>query len=175
MTVNTGQHGTDTSGERSLAAYLHTHLIAAAAGEHLFGQAAKAWKDSSHAETLSRLTMEVGADKAALERITDGLGLGVPAYKKPFSWIGAHLASLDPLNPLHARAGAAGQLELEALISAVTGKALLWKTLVLLSRTDPRLEQDQAIQLLDRATEQLRELEKLLLDTAAERFTDTGL
>lgn len=47
MIMNAGQHGSNTggrseaSGERSLAAYLHSHLIAPAAGERLFKQAAK--------------------------------------------------------------------------------------------------------------------------------------
>jgi hypothetical protein len=174
MTMNAEQHGNDASGERSLGAYLHSHLIAAAAGERLFEQAAKAWKDTPHGDTLTRLTGEVGADKAALYRIADELGLAIPTYKKPFAWIGAHLASLGPLNPLHGRSGAAGHLELEALITAVTGKSLLWKTLVILSRTDPRIQQDKVAHLLDQATEQLRELENLLLETTADRFADTG-
>ncbi len=174
MTMNARQHGKDTTGESSLAAYLHSHLIAAAAGERLFEQAAKTWKDSPRGSTIARLAMEVSADKATLEGITEGLGLGIPAYKRPFVWTGAHLASLGPLNPLHARTGAAEQLELEALISAVTGKSLLWKTLGLLSRTDPRIGQEPMANLLDRATAQLRELEGLLLETATERFTDTG-
>ncbi|SDK92270.1 hypothetical protein [Arthrobacter sp. ok362] len=174
MSMNAGQHGKDTTGESSLAAYLHSHLIAAAAGERLFGQAAKTWKDSPRGETIGRLAMEVSADKAALEGITEGIDLGMPAYKKPFAWIGAHLASLGPLNPLHSRTGAAEQLEIEALISAVTGKSLLWKTLNVLSRTDPRIGQERVANLLDRATAQLRELEGLLLETAAERFTATG-
>ncbi|MDF9749456.1 hypothetical protein M2428_000893 [Arthrobacter sp. ES3-54] len=174
MTMNAGQHGKGTTGESPLAAYLHSHLIAAAAGERLFEQAAKTWKDSPRGSTIARLATEVSADKATLEGITEGLGLGIPAYKKPFAWTGAHLASLGPLNPFHARTGAAEQLELEALISAVTGKSLLWKTLGLLSRTDPRIGQEQVANLLDRATAQLRELEGLLLETAAERFTDAG-
>lgn len=174
MTMNAGQHGKGTTGESSLAAYLHSHLIAAAAGERLFEQAAKTWKDSPRGSTIARLATEISADKATLEGITEGLGLGIPAYKKPFAWTGAHLASLGPLNPLHARIGAAEQLELEALISAVTGKSLLWRTLGLLSRTDPHVGQEQVASLLDRATAQLRELEGLLLETAAERFTDAG-
>jgi len=174
MTMNAKQHGKEPSGESSLGTYLHSHLIAAAAGERLFEQAAKTWKDTPRGNTIARLAMEVSADKATLEGITEGLGLGIPAYKKPFAWTGAHLASIGPFNPLHTKTGAAEQLELEALISAVMGKSLLWKTLGLLSRTDPRIGQEPVANLLDRATAQLRELEGLLLETAAERFTDAG-
>jgi hypothetical protein len=165
-------HGKSARGEDTLAAYLHSHLIAAAAGERLFGQAAKTWEDSPYGDTLGRLAKEVSADKAALQDITNGAGLRIPAYKVPFVWIGTRIAALGPLNPLHARTGAPGQLEIEALISAVTGKSLLWKTLVLLSQAHPRIEHERVAGLLDRATEQLRELEGILLDTATERFAD---
>ena len=174
MIRDMGTHGMNASGDETLAAYLHSHLIAAAAGERLFGQAAKTWKNSPHGVALGRLATEVSADKAELQDITRGIGLEIPAYKKPLAWIGARIASLGPLNPFHAKTGAPGQLEIEALISAVTGKSLLWKTLVLLSRSDSRIEYDLVARLLDRATEQIRELERILLDTAEERFAGPG-
>lgn len=165
------QTGRSATAENSLAAYLHTHLIAAAAGERLFGQAARTWKDSTQGQAIARLRTEVHTDKTALEAITGALGLDIPGYKKPFAWAGALLGSLGPLNPLHARTGAAEQLELEALISAVTGKSLLWKTLLRLSATDPRIRHEELTLLLERSTGQLRELEDLLEETVPERFT----
>lgn len=156
----------------SLPTYLHSHLIAAAAGERLFAQAARTWQDSAQGATIARLRNDVRADKDALHGIAETLGMGIPAYKKPFARAGALLGSLGPINPFHARTGAAEQLELEALISAVTGKSLLWKTLVLLSRTESRIGRERVTELLDRATAQLRELEALLLDTAPARFAN---
>jgi hypothetical protein len=157
--------------EDSWSSYLHSHLVAAAAGERLFGNAAKTWKDTAEGESIARLRDEVRADKDALHGIAEALGMGIPAYKKPIAWAGKFLGSLGPINPLHARTGAAEQLELEALISAVTGKSLLWKTLALVSRTEPRITQEQLTVLQERAAAQLRELEGLLLRTAPERFT----
>ncbi|MFF2299684.1 hypothetical protein [Arthrobacter sp. NPDC058127] len=172
--MKTRQSGRSTNDENSLAAYLHSHQIAAAAGDRLFGQAARTWKDSARAQTIARIRTEVRTDKTALETITASLGLGIPAYKKPFAWAAALLGSLGPTNPLHARSGAAEQLELEALISAVTGKSLLWKTLLRLSATDPHIRHEEVTLLLERATRQLRELEDLLAETSPERFTDAS-
>lgn len=169
-TVNESNVNGGTIDDKSLSAYLHSHLIAAAAGERLFEQAAKSWNGTPHGATLSHLAAEVSADKAALHEISDQLHLHMPAYKKPLSWISAQLGTMDPLNPLHSPDGASGQLALEGLLSAVTGKSLLWKTLFVLSRTDERIDPATANRLLDRATEQIRELDALLLDSTPERF-----
>jgi hypothetical protein len=168
--VNESNIDGGTIDDNSLSAYLHSHLIAAAAGERLFEQAAKSWDGTPHGATLSHLAAEVSADKAALHEFSDQLHLHMPAYKKPLSWISAQIGKLDPLNPLHSADGATGQLALEGLVSAVTGKSLLWKSLIVLSRTDNRIDPTTVNRFLDRANEQIRELELLLLDTTPERL-----
>lgn len=102
----------DTAASHSLSAYLHSHLTAASAGERLFEQAAKSWRDTSHAGEVGRLAAEVSEDKRALEEICEQLHSSMPAYKKPVAWAGAQVAALDPLNPLHSIEGAKGQLSL---------------------------------------------------------------
>jgi len=57
----------DTAAGNSLSAYLHSHLTAASAGERLFEQAAKSWRDTAHAGEVGRLAAEVSEDKRALE------------------------------------------------------------------------------------------------------------
>ncbi|MEC5181517.1 hypothetical protein [Arthrobacter sp. CG_A4] len=147
--------------------------MAASAGERLFEQAATSWAGSAHGAELSRLTAEVREDKEALQEICEQLHSAMPGHKKPLAWIGAHLAAVDPLNPTHSPDGAAGQLELEALITAVTGKVLLWKTLIVLSSIYKSIDQGQIQRLLDRALGQIRDLEPLLLDTSTERLAPT--
>ncbi|MGY2746595.1 hypothetical protein [Arthrobacter sp. UYCu723] len=160
----------DKGNSNSFSAYLHSHLMAASAGERLFEQAAKSWAGSPLGTELSRLAVEVSEDKAALQEICEQMHVDMPAYKKPLAWIGAHLAALDPLNPMHSPDGAAGQLELEALIAAVSGKVLLWKTLIVLTSTDLEIDQNRIQRLLDRAVGQIRDLEPLLLDTSGSRL-----
>ncbi len=75
MSMNAGMHWNDATGVSMLATYLHRHLIAGAAGERLFGHAAKMSKDSPHGETIARFA-DVSADKVALQVITEGLDPG---------------------------------------------------------------------------------------------------
>jgi len=63
----------DTAASHSLAAYLHSHLTAASAGERLFEQAAKSWRDTAHAGEVGRLAAEVSEDKRALEEVCEQL------------------------------------------------------------------------------------------------------
>lgn len=168
--MNANMQADKSVADNSLRGYLHSHLMAASAGERLFEQAAKSWAGSAQGAELSRLAAEVGEDKSALEEICEKLQSGLPGHKKPLAWIGAHLATLDPLNPTHSRDGAAGQLELEALIAAVSGKLLLWKTLTVLSGVYQAIDQGQIQRLLERALGQIRDLETLLLDTSPGRL-----
>lgn len=168
--MNANMQADETSADDSLRRYLHSHLMAASAGERLFNQAAKSWADSAHDVELRRLAAEVGEDKAVLEDICEQMHSGLPGHKKPLAWVGAHLAALDPLNPTHSRDGAAGQLELEALIAAVSGKVLLWKTLTVLTGVYQGIDPGQIQRLLDRALGQIRDLETVLLATSAERL-----
>jgi hypothetical protein len=157
-------------GQNSLAAYLHAHLTAATSGERLFEQAAKSWRDTPHSADVRRLAAEVSEDKRELEEICRQLHASMPGYKRAFAWLGGQVAALSPLNPTHSIRGAKGQLELESLVSAVSGKLLLWKTLRVLARDDDRIDPDRMDRLANQAAEQIRTLETLLLDTCAVRL-----
>ena len=153
-----------------LAQYLHSHLIAASSGKHLFEEASKVWSGTPHGPTVERLAREISEDRDDLERIVQGLGLDLPAYKKAAAWVGAQVSKIDPMNPSHSPGGHTGQLELEALISAVNGKSLLWETLLLLSEDDVRIDALQMERLHDRALKQVQDLSDIMRSTARARF-----
>ncbi|MDJ0357030.1 hypothetical protein [Paenarthrobacter sp. PH39-S1] len=153
-----------------LAGYLHIHLVAASSGERLFEQSVKTWNGTGLEEQLTRMTADVAADKESLETISHELGLHMPAYKEAAAWVGAQASKLGPLNPLHRRGGLGSQLELEALLSAVTGKSLLWKTLLTLAQEDQRIDKDRVGALLERAQRQIAGLDEMLRATVPERF-----
>ena len=154
----------------ALASYLHSHIVASNSGRRLFEEAAKAWEGTPHGPLFDRLAAEIREDSDELKAIAEGLDLRLPALKQAISWVGEHAARLDPLNPGHARAGHASQLELESLISAVTGKSLLWETLLLLADEDVRLDALRMERLLDRALRQIRDLSEVMRSTAGARF-----
>ncbi len=168
--MDSNQRSEATTDDDVLAAYLHTHLLAASSGERLFEQAVKACKGTAREATLARMTADVAEDKASLESISHQLRLHMPVYKEAVAWVGAQASRLGPLNPLHHRGGLIGQLELEALISAVTSKSLLWKTLLTVAEDDQRIEKDHIGTLLKRAQGQMADLEEMLRATIPERF-----
>ncbi|HKU12726.1 MAG TPA: hypothetical protein VJQ61_16040 [Sinomonas sp.] len=153
-----------------LANYLHSHLIAASSGKHLFDEATKVWSGTPHGPTIERLAREVSEDRDELERIVQGLGLDLPAYKKAAAWVGAQVSKIDPINPGHSPGGHTGQLELESLISAVTGKSLLWETLLILSEDDVRIDAFKMEHLHDRALKQVQDLSEFMRSTVRGRF-----
>lgn len=155
-----------------LSKYLQSHLIAAHAGKRVFVEAAEVWAGSPYETDFARLAKEIDEDFSELERITRGLGMEPPLYKKATGWISGQAARLDPLNPAHAPAGHPGQLELESLITAVTAKSLLWETLLMLSDDDPRIDEMQIERLHDRALEQIKTLRTVTRSTLRDRFGD---
>ncbi|MCH6471828.1 hypothetical protein [Sinomonas terrae] len=162
-----------TSGQvdnEMLSNYLQNHIIAANSGKRLFEEAAKVWSGTPHGPTFERLSREVTEDSDELERIAKSLGAELPPHKQATAWIGEQASKLGPLNPAHAPGGHPGQLELEGLISAVTGKSLLWETLLLLADQDTRIEALTVERLHDRALRQIRDISEVMRSTAKARF-----
>lgn len=165
--------GQEISGQvdnEALANYLHSHIIAANSGKRLSEEAARVWDGTPHGATFDRLAREVTEDSEELERIAKSLGVELPAHKQATAWIGEQASKLAPLNPAHAPGGHPSQLELEGLITAVTGKSLLWETLLLLADQDVRIEALSVERLHDRALSQIRDLSEVMRSTAKARF-----
>ncbi|MDR6620861.1 hypothetical protein [Sinomonas atrocyanea] len=159
----------------ALAKYLRSHLIAGNSGKRLFEEAAKAWEGTFYASALSRLAREVGEDADELERIVQALGLEPPAHRKAMAWAAEQTAKLDPLNPAHAASGRAAQLELESLLTAVAGKSLLWKALLLLADEGLGVDAARLEQLHDRALHQISTLSEILRSATAANFRADGM
>lgn len=153
-----------------LAKYLHSHLIAGNSGTRLFDEAAKAWEGTFYASALERLAREVSEDADELGRIVQALGLEPPAHRKAAGWAAEQAAKIDPLNPAHAASGRGGQLELESLLTAATGKCLLWKALLLLADEGLGVDAARLQQLHDRALRQISTLSEILRSATAANF-----
>ena len=86
-------------------------------------------------------------------------------------WVGAQVSKAGPLNLLRRNRGIAGQLELEALQSAVHGKESLWVSLLELSRSDDRIDAADMQRLTERAKTQQDQLAHVMLTTIRKRFS----
>lgn len=150
-----------------LAIYLNDHLAGATGGTRLLERAAREHRDDAVGTELGRLAREVAQDRRTLMRIMGDLGipvsrlrvaLGRLAEKAGRAKLNGRVLSRSPLSDL---------LEVEAMRLGVEGKAAAWRTLGDLAHTEPRLDRAQLDRLLERASSQIEELERLRIESAA--------
>ncbi|MEG9250063.1 hypothetical protein V6S67_18390 [Arthrobacter sp. Soc17.1.1.1] len=156
-----------------LSAYLEDHLIAAESGVQLFISAERTWSNTPFKATFSGLRSDIAADREDLVKLVHQLGYSQGPVKAAVKWFGAQVSKAGPLNPLRKNRGIAGQLELEALQSAVHGKENLWVSLLELSRNDDRIRAAEMQRLKDRAKTQQDQLAHIMLTTITGRFSSS--
>ena len=141
-----------------LAIYLQDHLAGATLGTELARRAASENTATPLGEILETIKHEIEDDRATLNSIMSALEISPDRLKNAAAWTGekagrlklnGRLTSYSPLSPV---------VELEGLITGVTGKRALWRTLRRLADDDPRLQADQLDELLARADRQLETL-----------------
>ena len=141
-----------------LAIYLQDHLAGATFGTELARRAASENTATPLGEILETIKHEIEDDRATLNSIMSALEISPDRLKNAAAWTGekagrlklnGRLTSYSPLSPV---------VELEGLITGVTGKRALWRTLRRLADDNPRLQADQLDELLARADRQLETL-----------------
>jgi hypothetical protein len=98
------------------------------------------------------------------------LGVRVDRAKVMAGWIAEKLGRLKLNGRLLSYSPLSRLMELELLILGVTGKLALWRALLLLAPTNPRLDHDELERLIGRAAAQLVELEGLRERAAVDAF-----
>lgn len=154
-----------------LSAYLEDHLIVAESGVQLFISTERTWSNTPFEATFSGLRSDVAADRDDLVELVRQLGYDRGRVKTAVGWFGAQISKAGPLNLLRRNRGIAGQLELEALQSAIHGKESLWVSLLELSRFDDRISAADVQRLKDRAKTQQDQLAHVMLTTITGRFS----
>lgn len=154
-----------------LSHYLNGHLLAADAGVNAFRAAADTWRGTPHEATFHSLVAQIEEDRQALVRLVDKFGGGKHPVRNALTAVARLAGRVNPVNVLRTRRGTATQLELDTLVSAVTGKRLLWETLGHLAVLDDRLDDAQLDELIRRADSQIAQIRAVNEATAADRFT----
>lgn len=134
--------------------YLRDHMAGATAGVNLFDRVAGGHGDHGVRAQIAQLRAEIDQDRQALGRIMTTLGIRQISLTMLTGVLGEVAGRFKPNGYLTGRSPGADVLELEALTAAVQGKARMWETLVARADRDPRLDADQLLDLLDRATTQ---------------------
>jgi hypothetical protein len=143
-----------------LAIYLNDHLAGATVGVSLAARsAASNQRNETFGAPLRELASEIREDRESLQGIMRELEIAADPVKRLLAWgaekagrlkLNGHLLSYSPLSRLD---------ELEFLALGVTGKRALWRSLQLLTLAEPKLREEQLVQLIARAESQLERIE----------------
>lgn len=156
--------------EKFLRIYLQDHLAGSTAGLELARRTRGANEGTEYGTPLAKIADEVEADRRQLEGIIDDLGFGGDRLKNAAAWglekagrlkLNGQLTGYSPLSRV---------VELEGLLSGISGKKALWVALLELAPSEPRLDAELLGRLRDRAEEQRATVEELREKAAREAF-----
>ena len=156
--------------EKFLRIYLQDHLAGSTAGLELARRTRGANEGTEYGTPLAKIADEIEADRRQLEGIIDELGFSGDRLKNVAAWglekagrlkLNGQLTGYSPLSRV---------VELEGLLSGITGKKALWVALLEVAPSEPRLDAELLGRLRDRAEEQRATVEELREKAAREAF-----
>jgi hypothetical protein len=137
--------------------YLSDHFAGATAGQDL----AKRMSGDLPGGPLSEIAAEIESDRQTLRDLMAALYLKPSLLKTMAGWFGEKAGRIKLNGRVFGRSPLSGLLELELLITGVSGKLQLWRALAEVASADARLERFDFTALGRRAEEQRRRLEEL--------------
>lgn len=155
---------------RLLAVYLNDHLAGAGAGVELLRRAARAHRGTPLGPPLAAMAQEVAQDRESLRRIMTELQVPVMRRRIALGWFAEKAGRLKLNGRVVSRSPLSDVVELEAMRLGVEGKACAWRSLQTLAGTESRIDAARVGELLRRAERQIRILEALRRDRAAQVF-----
>jgi hypothetical protein len=157
--------------QKYLRIYLQDHLAGSTAGLELARRTRGANEGTEYGPPLAKIADEIEADRRQLQGIMEDLGFGGDRLKNVAAWglekvgrlkLNGELTSYSPLSRV---------VELEGLLTGITGKRALWVALLQVAPSEPRLDADRLERLRDRADAQRETVEELREKAAAEAFS----
>jgi hypothetical protein len=156
---------------RYLAIYLRDHLAGATGGVELARRTARQNQGSDFGGPLGGLATEIAEDRAQLLAIMRRLDVSGDPVKAGIAWAAEKVGRLKLNGQLRGYAPLSRVLEIEALITGVSGKLSLWRNLRALAPHEHRLDDAELDVLIDRAESQLDRLHELCRRAARVAFT----
>lgn len=155
---------------QSLGIYLRDHLAGAVAAIEILGLLHDNHADEPLGEFARALRADVEADRATLAELAERAGGGSSVVKEATAWLSAKVGRLKLGRDA---AGTLGTLEaLESVALGILGKLALWRGLVLVGPTDPRLSDVDFGRLAMRAEAQHERVEERRLEAVRAALGD---
>lgn len=169
MCARTG-YGPTGMNEKYLRIYLQDHLAGATAGLELARRTRAANQGTEYGPPLAKIADEIEADRRHLHGIIEQLGFGSDRLKIIAAWGLEKVGRLKLNGELTGYSPLSRVVELEALVTGITGKKGLWVALLELAPSEPRLDAGLLERLRDRADAQRATVEELREKAAREAF-----
>jgi hypothetical protein len=154
--------------EKYVRIYMQDHLAGATAGLELARRTRCANEGTDYGPPLAKVADEIESDRRQLENVMRDLGFGSDRLKNVAAWglekvgrlkLNGELTSYSPLSRV---------VELEGILTGISGKLALWVALLELAPSEPRLDIPLLERLRDRAEEQRATVEELRKKAARE-------
>ena len=114
---------------RYLGIYLNDHLGGSTVGVQLARRIASHHEGTGAGPVLAAVRDEIEADRETLERLMERLGVERSRVKPAGGWVLERLGRLKPNGHLLGDSPLGYVVELEGLVTGITGKMLLWRAL----------------------------------------------
>jgi hypothetical protein len=163
-------YGRPLMNEKHLRIYLQDHLAGATAGLELARRTRGANEGTDYGPPLAKIADEIEADRRHLQGIAEELGFGGDRLKNIAAWSLEKAGRLKLNGQLSGYSPLSRVVELEGLLTGITGKKGLWISLLEVAPSEPRLDQALLERLRDRAESQRATVEELRERAAREAF-----
>ena len=158
-------------GQKFLEIYLQDHYAGSTGGLEMAKRTAKANGGTEFGGPLTRLAGEIGEDRDALKRIMARLDVTPAPIKATLAWGAEKAGRLKPNGQIRGYSPLGRLVEIEALVTGVSGKLSLWRALRQAAPSRPGLDAAQLGELEGRAEDQLTRLHELRDRAAVLAFT----
>ena len=156
--------------EKYLRIYLQDHLAGSTAGLELARRTRGANEGTEYGPPLAKIADEIEADRRMLQGIMEDLGFGGDRLKIAGAWALEKAGRLKLNGELTGYSPLSRMVELEGLLTGITGKWGLWVALLQIAPEEPRLDAALLERLRDRAEAQRATVEELREKAAREAF-----
>jgi hypothetical protein len=156
--------------EKLLRIYLQDHHAGSTTGLELARRIRGSNKGNEYGQATAKVVDEIAADKKALEGIMDDLGFGADKIKDIGAWALEKAGRLKLNGQITGYSPLSRVVELEGLLTGITGKIGLWVALLQIAPEEPRLDAVRLERLRERGESQRATVEELRERAAREAF-----
>jgi hypothetical protein len=156
--------------EKLLRIYLQDHHAGSTTGLELARRIHGSNKGNEYGAAMAPIVDEIAADRKALESIMDDLGFEADKIKDIGAWALEKAGRLKLNGQITGYSPLSRVVELEGLMTGITGKIGLWAALLQIAPDEPRLDAARLERLRDSGESQRATVEELRERATREAF-----